>query len=76
MSNDGGDNQTRVCYRSDTSLENLSMHDDDDERGDYVSALEQIRSAPIANMTWRERYAQCVRIASETLDKHADKRLG
>ena len=47
-----------------------------DERGDYVLALERIRSAPNAGESWQDRYERCVRIANEALNKHADLRRG
>ena len=44
------------------------------ERGDYVRALEQIRSAPHTDTSWRERYQDCVKTANDVLNAHADKR--
>lgn len=44
------------------------------ERGTYVLALEQIRSAPLAKESSIQRYKRCVQIASAALDAHASDR--
>jgi hypothetical protein len=47
-----------------------------EERGDYVVALERIRSSPpLTVRSWADRYSYCMIEAKEALDKHADKRL-
>jgi hypothetical protein len=45
------------------------------ERGTYILALEQIRSAPLAKESSIQRYKRCREIASQALDKHADERI-
>lgn len=45
------------------------------ERGTYVLALEQIRSAPTTGTSWLGRYKDCVKTASKALDAHADQRI-
>ena len=44
------------------------------ERGDYVAALEQIRSAPLARESSIQRYKRCRDTANDVLDKHKEAR--
>jgi hypothetical protein len=45
-----------------------------EERGTYVVALEQIRSAPLAKESSIQRYKRCRDIADAALNAHAESR--